>query len=303
MFLFESCGIAICSCRIRFLRDQIKYIKYLGLIFRLGKPVEKFRININSVLLLHKFEVVDIAEVEICFLDLCKRLLLRFFRSGDLFIQSGEGYFSRISVRRRLGGISEVMQGVRAALDGTGHSLVRVKGMVRDYRPLIAILRELGADGINLIPVDDHCGAILSMRKKDIAMFNNEIAPRIAERALALGLIISDEDAFPFGRTDSEIRLGRAGRYAFGYYDTHPCYAPWTHSLIDFDGNVYVCCMTRERIPPLGNIRNQTFKEIWEDAAYRQIRLRMHPPSLAACKRCDDFIEQNKSIWETIGPY
>lgn len=162
---------------------------------------------------------------------------------------------------------------------------------------------ELGADGINLIPVDDHCGEILSMRKKDIALFNQAIAPRIAERALALGLIVSDEDAFPFGKTDSEVRLGRAGRYAFGYYDKHPCYAPWTHSLIDFNGNVYVCCMTRERIPPLGNLKNQSFREIWEGATYRHIRLKMHPPALAACRRCDDFIEQNKNIWETIGPY
>ena len=165
------------------------------------------------------------------------------------------------------------------------------------------LAHELGADGIHLIPVDDHCGEILSMRKKDIALFNQEIAPRIAERALALGLILSDEDAFPFGRTDSQVRLGRTGRYAFGYYDKHPCYAPWTHSLIDFNGNVYVCCMTRERIPPLGNLRSQSFKEIWEGAAYRQIRLKMHPPALAACRRCDDFIEQNKTIWETIGPY
>jgi radical SAM protein with 4Fe4S-binding SPASM domain len=161
----------------------------------------------------------------------------------------------------------------------------------------------LGADGINLIPVDDHCGEILSMRKQDIALFNAEVAPKLAERALALGLIVSDQDAFPFGRTDSEVRLGRAGRYAFGYYDKHPCYAPWTHTLIDFNGNVYVCCMTRERIPPLGNLKKQTFKEIWEGAAYRQIRLKMHPPALAACRRCDDFIEQNKNIWETIGPY
>jgi radical SAM protein with 4Fe4S-binding SPASM domain len=162
---------------------------------------------------------------------------------------------------------------------------------------------ELGADGINLIPIDDHCGEILSMRKKDIAIFNAEIAPKIAARALALGLIVSDEDAFPFGRTDSEVRLGRAGRYAFGYYDQHPCYAPWTHSLVDFNGNVYVCCMTRERIPPLGSIKSQSFKEIWEGAAYRQIRLNMHPPALAACRRCDDFVGENKKIWELIGPY
>ena len=85
---------------------------------------------------------------------------------------------------------------------------------------------DLGADGINLIPVDDHCGEILSMRKRDIHKFNEEIGPRIAERALALGLIVSDEEAFPFGRTESEVQLGRAGRYAFGFYDRHPCYAP-----------------------------------------------------------------------------
>ncbi|MBI3737555.1 MAG: SPASM domain-containing protein, partial [Chloroflexi bacterium] len=165
------------------------------------------------------------------------------------------------------------------------------------------LAHELGADGINLIPVDDHCGEILSMRKKDIALFNEEIAPNIAQRALGLGLIVSDEEAYPFGQSEDEVRYGRAGRYAFGFYNSHPCYAPWTHSLIDFNGNVYVCCMTRERIPPLGNIIHQSFKEIWESAAYRGIRLKMHPPALAACRRCDDFIGENKKIWEAIGPY
>ena len=165
------------------------------------------------------------------------------------------------------------------------------------------LAHELGADGINLIPVDDHCGEILSMRKKDILEFNEEIAPKIAERAMVLGLIVSDEEAFPFGRKESEVQLGRAGRYAFGYYDSHPCYAPWTHSLIDFNGNVYVCCMTRERMPSLGNIRSQSFKEIWEGAAYQHIRLKMHPPTLSPCRRCDDFIGENKKIWDLIGPY
>lgn len=74
------------------------------------------------------------------------------------------------------------------------------------------LAHELGADGINFTPVDDHCGEILSMRKKDIEKFNNEVAPRIAERALELGLIVSDEDAFPFGRDESRYRLGRAGK-------------------------------------------------------------------------------------------
>jgi hypothetical protein len=61
--------------------------------------------------------------------------------------------------------------------------------------------------------------------------------------------------------------------------------------------------MTREQIQPLGDIRKQSFKEIWEGAAYRQTRLNMHPPALKPCQRCDDFIDENKKIWETIGPY
>ena len=189
-----------------------------------------------------------------------------------------------------------------------GKLTVRINTVVSrtNYQTLESLpdlAHKLGADGINLIPVDDHCGEILSMRRKDIKLFNEEIAPKIAERATSLGLIVSDDEAYPFGQTEDEVRLGRAGRYAFGYYDSHPCYAPWAHSLIDFNGNVYVCCMTRERIPPIGNIVKQSFKEIWEGATYRGIRLKMHPPALAVCRRCDDFIDQNKKIWDTIGPY
>jgi MoaA/NifB/PqqE/SkfB family radical SAM enzyme len=189
-----------------------------------------------------------------------------------------------------------------------GKLTVRINTVVgrSNYETLATLpdlAHELGTDGINLIPVDDHCGEHLSMRKKDIALFNAEIAPIIEERANQLGIDIADEDAYPFGRDDSAVRLGRAGRYAFGYYNKFPCYAPWTHSLVDFNGLVYVCCMTREQIQPLGDIRKQSFKEIWEGELYRRIRLNMHPPALKPCQRCDDFIEENKKIWETIGPY
>lgn len=189
-----------------------------------------------------------------------------------------------------------------------GKLTVRINTVVgrSNYQTLATLpdlAHDLGADGINLIPVDDHCGEHLSMRKKDIALYNSEIAPVIDQRAQELGINIADEDAFPFGRDESEVKLGRAGRYAFGYYNKFPCYAPWTHSLIDFNGLVYVCCMTREQIKPLGDVRKQSFTEIWEGAAYRQIRLNMHPPALKPCQRCDDFVVENKKIWETIGPY
>jgi MoaA/NifB/PqqE/SkfB family radical SAM enzyme len=165
------------------------------------------------------------------------------------------------------------------------------------------LAHELGADGLNLIPVDDHCGEHLSMRRKDILLFNQEIAPRIAESALEHGLIKHESEVYPFGREPMEMGLARAGRYSLGFYRAHPCYAPWTHSLVDYNGCVYICCMTREQTPPLGDLKKQSFKEIWEGPAYHLIRSRMHPPALRACQRCDDFIGENREIWEMIGPY
>ena len=154
----------------------------------------------------------------------------------------------------------------------------------------------LGADGIHLIPVDDHCGEHLSLRWRDLERVNAEIAPAIAERSLALGLIKQEAEAYPFGRTRDELSRARRGQYALSWYDQHPCFAPWTHSLIDFNGNVYICCMTREQIPPLGNVKLSSFTEVWHGPAYQAMRGRMHPPALAPCQRCDDFLGSNQRL-------
>ena len=75
---------------------------------------------------------------------------------------------------------------------------------------------------------------------------------------------------------------------------------PWTHSLIDFNGLVYVCCMTREQIQPLGDLKQSSFREIWTGASYQAIRQMMHPPMLKPCRRCDDFLEENKRLLEVV---
>jgi MoaA/NifB/PqqE/SkfB family radical SAM enzyme len=185
---------------------------------------------------------------------------------------------------------------------------VRVNTVVSrlNYRSLGAmpdLVHELGADALNLIPVDDHCGEHLSLRRSDIERFNADVAPRIAERGLELGLMRERREAFPFGVTALEVRRGKRGEYAMGFYDRNPCFAPWTQSLIDFDGKVYVCCMTRERIPPLGDLRTTSFREIWAGDAYGDVRRRMYPPELAPCRRCDDYLTENQSLLQiSSGP-
>jgi len=167
-------------------------------------------------------------------------------------------------------------------------------------RPLPDFAYDLGADGINLIPIDDHCGEHLALRRRDIEIYNREIAPALVTRALELGLITHEGQAYPFGRSDVDVKRAKRGEYAFGWYAAHPCYAPWTHSLIDFNGLVYVCCMTREQIPPIGDLKQASFREIWTGAGYQAIRELMHPPTLKPCHRCDDFLEENRELWKVM---
>ncbi len=160
--------------------------------------------------------------------------------------------------------------------------------------PLPELAHQLGADGLTLIRVDDHCGEHLALRRRDLEAYNAHIAPRLAEGALRLGLMRHAGEAYPFGRTPADLHSARHGRYALRWYDSHPCYAPWTHSLIDFDGRVYICCMTREQIPPLGDLKTSSFAEIWNGPGYARIRQLMHPPRLPMCSRCDDFLDENR---------
>ena len=166
--------------------------------------------------------------------------------------------------------------------------------------PLPDLAASLGANALNLIPVDDHCGEHLSLRRRDIEDYNARIAPGIAKRALTLGLMRDEREAYPFGKTSRDLSLAKRGNYAFGWYDRHPCFAPWTHSLIDFNGLVYVCCMTREQIAPIGDLKTSSFTDIWTGAGYQAIRRMMHPPALSPCRRCDDFVEENRQLLRVL---
>jgi MoaA/NifB/PqqE/SkfB family radical SAM enzyme len=154
---------------------------------------------------------------------------------------------------------------------------------------------DLGADAINLIPLDEHTGDLQRLNKRQIIDYNERIAPVIAERALALGLIQRSSQAYPFGVTHPAVERSKLGLYARGYYEQHPCFAPWTHALIDHLGRVSVCCMLREG-PILGDLRQQSFSEIWAGANYAALRSQAELPLFPTCRRCDDFLDENRQL-------
>lgn len=159
---------------------------------------------------------------------------------------------------------------------------------------------KVGARSIRLMGVDDHTGLGLRPDKDQIAAYNRDVAPLLARRARLAGLIADEEEAFPFGRTGEESERGSRGEYALGYYRDSPCFAPFTHALLDHEGRVFVCCMARGE-PLLGSVAERPFREAWEGDAYRRVRLLMHGgEKLPACHRCDDFLPENRRLLRVL---
>ena len=155
---------------------------------------------------------------------------------------------------------------------------------------------KVGARALRLLPVDDHTGLALRPGPAEIARYNREVAPVLAGRGLAAGLFASEDEAYPFGRSDRERAAAVEGNYALGYYERQPCYAPFTHALLDHEGRVFVCCMARGE-PLLGSLQSGTFRDAWDGEPFHRVRLAMKGAAkLPACHRCDDFLDENRRV-------
>lgn len=82
------------------------------------------------------------------------------------------------------------------------------------------------------------------------------------------------------------------------------CMMPWIHMYIHTNGNVYPCCDSFDRESLiLGNIREQSFEEIWNSDEYKNLRKRMLDGKESPhCKNC--YVrEQNSSDFYTMRSY
>ncbi len=206
-------------------------------------------------------------------------------------------------VRGAPGAFKRTLAGVRAlrrAADRQGVSLpIRINTVVsrenyHTLHKLPELAHSIGADSLLLIPVDDPGGELL-LSKRRLLDYNRRIAPALADRALALGLMHTPREAFPFGLSGEELSASREGWYAQGLYERQPCYAPWTHALIAADGRVAPCC-SAPRVT-MGSLEEHSFAEVWQGAVYRGLRERMRDGiSLAHCAGCDVFLAENRIL-------
>ncbi|MCP5425239.1 MAG: radical SAM protein [Gammaproteobacteria bacterium] len=195
---------------------------------------------------------------------------------------------------------SRTVAGFRALRQKLKKGRMRINTVISaaNYLSLTALPRWaslLGADALNLIPLDPHTDELQGLNAEQIRDFNATVAPVLAREGIRFGLLADPAQAYPFGCGSHELDESARARYARGYYDRHRCYAPWTHCLIDHAGRVSTCCMTPGK-PVLGDLRQESLRTIWTGPAYRRLREHRTPPLLPACRHCDMFLEQNRQL-------
>ncbi|MFC1711398.1 radical SAM/SPASM domain-containing protein [Patescibacteria group bacterium] len=65
------------------------------------------------------------------------------------------------------------------------------------------------------------------------------------------------------------------------------CLSPWRHFIVTWQGEVHTCCLDTNGVFKLGNIKNQSFKSIWNGPAWQSLRLSFKTDKLKPlCRSC-----------------
>ena len=70
------------------------------------------------------------------------------------------------------------------------------------------------------------------------------------------------------------------------------CMIPWIHLHAWPDGRAYPCCLANGEYP-VGNLKEKTMQEVWNDTDMREMRVNMLDEK--TCKQCNDCYEQEAS--------
>lgn len=176
---------------------------------------------------------------------------------------------------------------------------VLLRDNYREYPALVRLCAELGVTELHPMPVDGD--PKLRLGKQQLRRYNEEIAPRVAEERQKAGYSMLERYIYPFGRSKFALDESTEGRYAGGYYRDKLCYAPYLHMFVRWNGEVYLCCMTNGRMPPLGDLSTASAREVFLGPRFQQVRADMKRARLPSCHNCDMYLEENQALAKALG--
>jgi radical SAM protein with 4Fe4S-binding SPASM domain len=100
----------------------------------------------------------------------------------------------------------------------------------------------------------------------------------------------------PVNEKYSRYRKDKSGNYKAKNKLANQCWKLHHANVITWDGLVVPCCFDKDATHQLGNLKRQSFKEIWNNENYKQFRreLKTSRKNIDICANCSEGI----SVWE-----
>ncbi|MEO8112115.1 MAG: radical SAM/SPASM domain-containing protein [Ginsengibacter sp.] len=100
----------------------------------------------------------------------------------------------------------------------------------------------------------------------------------------------------PLNRKFSRYRKDKDGKTVSKNKLANHCWKLWQANVITWDGLVVPCCFDKDATHQLGNLKMQSFKDIWQNDNYKQFRreLMTSRKNIDICANCSEGI----SVWK-----
>ncbi|MDB5231831.1 MAG: Fe-S oxidoreductase, radical superfamily [Chitinophagaceae bacterium] len=94
----------------------------------------------------------------------------------------------------------------------------------------------------------------------------------------------------------SRYKKSREGKTTIKSGLNNHCWKLWQGNVITWDGLVVPCCFDKDAMHRLGNLKNQSFKEVWNNDNYKQFRreLMTSRKNIDICANCSEGLK----VWE-----
>ena len=91
----------------------------------------------------------------------------------------------------------------------------------------------------------------------------------------------------------SRYKKNREGKMAFKGNNANHCWRLWHDPVITWDGAVVPCCFDKDAQHKLGNLREQSFKELWQNKEYRHFRSQVlqSRKNIDICANCSEGVK------------
>lgn len=94
----------------------------------------------------------------------------------------------------------------------------------------------------------------------------------------------------------SRYKLDKNGKRTIKSGLSNHCWKLWHANVITWDGLVVPCCFDKDAMHRLGNLKTQSFKEVWNNDNYKQFRseLMTSRKNIDICANCSEGL----TVWE-----